>query len=637
MFATDAEKKEFQSAALSAVNTCLGIFIGLWLIPFLFAFAYYPLPTFVSLTVFLLFLFALIPAWSVPGSPFSAGMTVCVLGSTFAGLRVFYGDVLPLKALEEGRAYTGVYAQQSAVAFSDASILSFTGNATVDDSRAGSLTVLEGGPVTYCVAPISDPTSSGRVEFWAVGLDCCPGKLASFECDRADSPGATTGAVVPDLQEVDRMYDVFGKYLAPADVRRDLFLQAIKIAEAAHEVESSTRPILVRWVSETRRELAAAKWRSITLALVVSFFVIGLAALLLTMLAVNQQVTSRVWRSWAMGLDRPADANRPKVAPHLADFRQICVLGFVVPYLTIMSSVILWSWMYCYTFGTMYAVAFVSFLGMVVGPLLLTGQTFAYGIVTLFCAILGGYVGRRNYFNNTFHYCASRGRRSYTNVYPDGDGLQFQDAGKMQFVLDAGASGLQSVGFTYDGTLYCAAPILSSECASSGSCGCTSDSCAVGSSSLPAHTDFWAVGVDCCDDVGGFRCGGGVNSSIADRFGLVLRDSAEQGVKDAARLPYMRAVQAASDKFGLVAPEQPVLIQWSDGSGGADSVERLWVGRAIVVILATAALGFCSLSCLVCVALGRSRPRCRAPPKGVDQRSSCIGRRCLAPVRQRFQ
>jgi len=608
--------REDLAACPTFTCTCLSLFASLWIIPLLFVFVYYSLPSLVRLTVVLVFCASLIPLWSVPGSTFSAVLSMCVLTSAFCGLRVFYSSVMPLKALTEGRVYTGVYAQQPALAFPDASILSFAGNATVDDTRAASFTVLEGGPQTYCVAPIGDSTSVGRVEFWAVGMNCCPEKLSSFECDSAGDLGSSTGVVVPDLSEGDDLYDLFGKHLAPADIRRDFFLEAVAMAEAAHDLKSSSRPVLVRWTSQSRAKIEADMWRGISSTLVVMFVVLALAAGLLARMATNHEVLASVWETHSGGWQQASllRAEGIPVAPTIRDFRQVCVLGFVIPYLVVMSSVILWSWVYCYKFGTALATIFVGVVVFLVLSLMLSDQTWIYGLVTLVCAAIGTYIGRRNYFANTFHFCSAQTHHFYINVVPDRRAVEYADAGKMRFSSDSGISVNQSFGFEYDGTIYCAAPIMSSDCAGSGACGCTADSCDLGSPSAPARTDFWAVGEDCCGDIGNFTCGA-ANLSIHATTGLVLRDSAEQGVEDVSRFPYMQAVQAASDHFGLMLGDDPVLVQWGVGDVEED-FERLWVGRGILVILVTAFLAFVVLTVPLSFLTMRARRQAKGPSAG---------------------
>jgi hypothetical protein len=444
-------------------------------------------------------------------------------------------------------------------------------------------------------------------------MNCCPEKLKSFECDSAGDPGSSTGVVVPDLTEGDDLYDLFGKYLAPANTRRDFFLEAVAVAEAAHDLKSSSRPVLVRWTGQSREEVEATMWRGISSTLVVMFVVLALAAGFLTRIATNHEVLASVWEAHGGEWQQMLRAEGIPVAPTIRDFRQVCVLGFVIPYLVVMSSVILWSWVYCYSFGNVFATMFTGVIIFLLFSLMLANQTWIYGILSLLCAAIGTYIGRRNYYVNTFHFCSAQTHHSYTNVVPDSSGIEYQDAGKMRFSLDSGISVNQSFGYLYDGTTYCAAPVMSRDCASSGSCGCTGANCVLGSPTAPARTDFWAVGEDCCGDIGNFTCAT-ANASIY-ATGMVLRDSAEQGVEDASILPYLRAVQAASDHFGLPLGGEPVLIEWGEGDAEED-FERLWVGRGIMVILVTAVLAFVVLAMPLSYLTMRAKRQAKGPAPG---------------------
>merc|ERR1719414_2271295 len=88
---------------------------------------------------------------------------------------------------------------------------------------------------------------------------------------------------------------------------------------------------------------------------------------------------------------------------------------------------------------------------------------------------------------------------TYSNVDPSSENLwsgeavptrgrRFQDAGKIYFRHEAVVDVNRSASFKLH-DLYCVAPIVNPKC--QGSCG----------------MDFWAVGVNCCSESTGFRCG----------------------------------------------------------------------------------------------------------------------------------
>merc|ERR1719149_529094 len=99
----------------------------------------------------------------------------------------------------------GASAATPAEARSDAAVITFqnvkAGSAwtSVDTSRAAGY---RGDGGIYCAAPILDPTEAlgdiMRVEFWAIGINCCD-DFGSFTCDASrEFPGGGTGVVMKE-------------------------------------------------------------------------------------------------------------------------------------------------------------------------------------------------------------------------------------------------------------------------------------------------------------------------------------------------------------------------------------------------------------------------------------------------------
>jgi len=84
------------------------------------------------------------------------------------------------------------------------------------------------------------------------------------------------------------------------------------------------------------------------------------------------------------------------------------------------------------------------------------------GFFILICCMAGHYIGNVNYKDNMFHYCGTSDRRTYTNVQADANTDLYFDAGRLEFHNSAILSTQHSVGFLYQGTTYCAAPVISS-------------------------------------------------------------------------------------------------------------------------------------------------------------------------------
>mmetsp|Transcript_100371 Transcript_100371/g.323960 ORF Transcript_100371/g.323960 Transcript_100371/m.323960 type:complete len:493 (-) Transcript_100371:242-1720(-) len=91
----------------------------------------------------------------------------------------------------------------------------------------------------YCVAPVVSPdTSEGslvRVNYWAVGIDCCQ-RSGSFFCDDSRSYDGGYGVVMLD-----------GGFPCP-DCDQEKFRHAVSKAEAVHGLVSAPGALFVRWV-----------------------------------------------------------------------------------------------------------------------------------------------------------------------------------------------------------------------------------------------------------------------------------------------------------------------------------------------------------------------------------------------------
>jgi len=160
------------------------------------------------------------------------GMLCCIacINASLAGLYNYQTHMYQYWSYDENRAYTNVLPSEPAGAHGDAGKIVFANTARVDTTRAVGF---KAGS-TYCVAPILDETQSDRVEFWAAGLNCCPGR-GDFSCDDAWNPLAKSGVVILDS-------DGF----FPA--KRDYYLKAVKQSAAAFQLTISETPVLVRWV-----------------------------------------------------------------------------------------------------------------------------------------------------------------------------------------------------------------------------------------------------------------------------------------------------------------------------------------------------------------------------------------------------
>lgn len=160
---------------------------------------------------------------------------LCLVALFFATCLGYYNYHMHMFAywsLKANGEYTNLMPSEIALAVADAGKIVFSDGTRVDTTRAVGY---EDG-ATYCVAPIADNVPIAKVQFWAVGTDCCAAR-ADFNCDDAWSPKARSGVVVSDTNT-----------WLPS--HRASYLQAIRVAEATYEIKSAPEPLLVRWVAD---------------------------------------------------------------------------------------------------------------------------------------------------------------------------------------------------------------------------------------------------------------------------------------------------------------------------------------------------------------------------------------------------
>lgn len=553
-------------------NECCGLFFLLISIPFLFCFVYHVMPTAVLLVVFSCLLLGLAPL--AGGSSLLAGsFSALILVFAQSGLYLYHAAVQPMRSFESGRNYAGVYATQPAAAFADAAVLRFAGNATVDDSKSVGLTMLEGGVNTFCVAPVIDKSSTARVEFWAIGLNCC-GRLSNFQCDDAGLPTNHDGFVVPDPRDGDVWFDQVGKYFAPSISRKDLFMKSIKSAEAIHSVASSDRAVLVRWSSASRTDLIQKGRLAIGLFLGLSVLVSVAASVALSPMVKQVRDDMEMYAAQRSQYGRDADSGTN------VQFNDLIIQGFIMPLLALVFGVLFVTWSDCWALGDLLLGVYTISVAGSAAALLISAKTFRYGMLVVFATIVGTLIGHRNYVHNSFYFCSANAHRSYSNVSPSGKAVEYLDAGQVHFEKGAKLGVNQSFGFLHRGTTYCAAPILAPTCLTAAN------------ASTPCEVNFWAVGSNCCDHTGGFTC---VTEREWGHGAVVLHSLGERRVGDELRRNYLQAARAAADgNQNVMLPIEPMLLlpAKSGKTGTIDVILQDWKGAAIGVCLLTSALAF---------------------------------------------
>merc|ERR1719191_456732 len=132
---------------------------------------------------------------------------VAVLAGAVIGLYAFDTYQIFTDYYSNSRTYTNVVPSEPSASRSDAGKITFTSETHVDGTK--SVGYAGPGGVPYCAAPIADNVETPRIEFWAVGMDCC-GWEGTFHCDGAKNREAHAGIVV---------FDNLGIFAAPLYVR----------------------------------------------------------------------------------------------------------------------------------------------------------------------------------------------------------------------------------------------------------------------------------------------------------------------------------------------------------------------------------------------------------------------------------
>lgn len=178
--------------------------------------------------------------------------------------------------------------------------------------------------------------------------------------------------------------------------------------------------------------------------------------------------------------------------------------------------------------------AYIKAGALAVGAVLPVGMC----LLGVICGMLAGVYGFESYISP--YYAIAMGG-SYDNVLASSPGAAYADAGKIRF---AGSSAVRrdlALGYRMAPT-YCVAPIMDS-----------------GPGQLKTVA-FWAIGVDCCDARGGFRCGGaGGPPSVAARGGV---RAVPDGLFARSGREFQRAAAQAAVVARLVVDQDPVFVHW---------------------------------------------------------------------------
>lgn len=157
---------------------------------------------------------------------------VATIAASACGMYNYHENMFAYWSYLNDGVYTNLLPSEPADSHKDAGKIFFSDDAKVDTSKAVGF---KDGPV-YCVAPVLDDVPIAKVQYWAVGQDCCS-QRADFNCDDSWSPKAHSGVVILESNE-----------WLPS--HRDKYMQGVKLAEATFDIISAKDPVFVRWVAE---------------------------------------------------------------------------------------------------------------------------------------------------------------------------------------------------------------------------------------------------------------------------------------------------------------------------------------------------------------------------------------------------
>mmetsp|Transcript_39001 Transcript_39001/g.102174 ORF Transcript_39001/g.102174 Transcript_39001/m.102174 type:complete len:293 (-) Transcript_39001:182-1060(-) len=156
-----------------------------------------------------------------------------------------------------------------------------------------------------------------------------------------------------------------------------------------------------------------------------------------------------------------------------------------------------------------------------------------FSAIALLVSVLAGLVlGLGNHSTNMKPFYDIDTLNEYEGVDPSrAKGQALMDAGRITFAQGSYLATNMSMGFK-NLDVYCVAPVMKNR-----------DQKVV---------DFWAVGMNCCQGVGAFRCGDYANGKARSGLRLLKED----------QRPFFRlAAQQAEAAFGIVAPH-PLFFYW---------------------------------------------------------------------------
>lgn len=139
--------------------------------------------------------------------------------------------------------------------------------------------------------------------------------------------------------------------------------------------------------------------------------------------------------------------------------------------------------------------------------------------------------GFHNFSENSREAWAIAELHRYSNVFAGNEARGFQDATRLDFVPGTKVDTFDSVGYGYEGAVYCVAPIKDA---------------------YTGAVNFWAAGKNCCGKRGNFACGDATKAGAQSAYVFPVIDEG-----------FRKAVRVASGVYDLTTPSDYLLVQWT--------------------------------------------------------------------------
>lgn len=157
-------------------------------------------------------------------------------------------------------------------------------------------------------------------------------------------------------------------------------------------------------------------------------------------------------------------------------------------------------------------------------------------VVAWLAVFLGGVTGMNAEESYMSQFYAISFGREYENVLASTPGAAYSDAGKVYFAKTSTVDHDKSIGFK-EKVVYCAAPIMDSN-------------------AKRKTVAFWAIGYDCCESRGGFKCG-----ADGDKVRGGVR-APPDGIFAQDRGMFLKAVNQSAAVNNLYVDEDTILLHW---------------------------------------------------------------------------